>query len=134
MSGGPVASPAVRIEAAGVAEREGEGWRTTWRVVNADPIAIRVVAATAPHSKFRGEMAMDLAVPGAEAATFRLVVQVDGAPGSVIENAFVILLIQKGDERWRVLARLRVRLDADGRPQPHVETITTQRVGFSGEL
>lgn len=77
---------------------------------------------------------MDLTVAGGDAATFRLALHVDGAPGSEIENAFIILLIQKGDEQWRVLARLRVRLDTAGRPHPHIETVTTQRVGFSGEL
>jgi hypothetical protein len=46
----------------------------------------------------------------------------------------VILLIWRAEERWRILARLRVALDGTGRPQPRVETMTTQRVGFSGEL
>ena len=117
-----------------MAERDGEGWRTSWRVVNEDPLAVRVISATAPHSQFRGETALDLEVPGGEAATFPLVVQADGPPGSEIENAFVILLIQRGEERWRVLARVRIPLDGAGRPQPRVETMTTQRVSFSGEL
>ena len=60
--------------------------------------------------------------------------RVDGAAGDEIENAFVIVLIQRGDEQWRVLARLRVPLDEGARPRPRVETITVQRVGFSGEL
>jgi len=63
-----------------------------------------------------------------------LVVDVNGTPGSEIENAFVILMIERGEERWRILARVRVPLDGAGRPQPRVETMTTQRVGFSGEL
>lgn len=117
-----------------MAERAGEGWRTSWRVVNEDPLTVRVLSATAPHSQFRGETSLDLEVPGGEASRFPLVVHVDGPPGSEIENAFVILLIQQGDERWRILARVRVPLDGTARPRPHVETITTQRVGFSGEL
>ncbi|MGH2492568.1 MAG: hypothetical protein ACRDF9_13805 [Candidatus Limnocylindria bacterium] len=60
--------------------------------------------------------------------------RIDGAAGSEIENAFVILLVERGDERWRVLARLRVRLDHAARPQPRIEAVTLQRVGFSGEL
>jgi hypothetical protein len=117
-----------------MAERDGQGWRTSWRVVNEDPLAVRVIEAVAPHAQFRGETSLDLEVPGGEAATFPLVVRVDGPPGSEIENAFVILLIQQGDERWRILARLRVPLDGAARPQPRIEVITTQHVGFSGEL
>jgi hypothetical protein len=117
-----------------MAERVGTGWRTSWRVVNEDPVAVRVIEAVAPHSQFRGETPLDLEVRAGEAATFALVVHADGAPGSEIENAFVILLIQQGDARWRMLARVRVTLDGAARPQPRIETITTQRVGFSGEL
>jgi hypothetical protein len=106
----PPTSPAIRIKPVGTAERDGNGWRTSWRVVNEDALAVRVTGATAPHS------------------------QVDGSPTSEIENAFVILLIERGEERWRMLARVRVPLDGAGRPQPRIETMTTQRVGFSGEL
>ena len=60
--------------------------------------------------------------------------RIEGNAGGEIENAFVILLIEQGADRWRVLARLRVSLDQDARPRPRVEAITTQRVGFSGEL
>ncbi len=57
-----------------------------------------------------------------------------GAAGSEIENAFVIVLVQQGDERWRFLVRLRVPLDDEARPRPRIEAIPVQRVGFSGEL
>lgn len=45
------------------------------------------------------------------------------APGSEIENAFLIL---RGDP-WRVFARLRVRVAADGTPAPVVERVDVQR-------
>ena len=130
----PPTSPAVRIKPTGTAERDGQGWRTRWRVVNEDPRAIHVTAAVAPHSQFRGETPLDLDVDAGAGAAFELVIDVGGPPRSEIENAFVILSIQRGDERWRVLARVRVPLDGAGRPQPRVEIMTTQRVGFSGEL
>ena len=57
-----------------------------------------------------------------------------GAAGSEIQNAFVIVQVQRGDERWRFLARLRVPLGDGGKPEPRIETVTPQRVGFSGEL
>jgi hypothetical protein len=129
-----VSAPRVRIEPLGVAERDGDGWRTTWRVAGADPAGVRLITATAPHAKFRGESAIDREVRGGASTQFPLVVRVDGAAGSEIENAFVILLVQRGAERWRILTRLRVRLDDEARPRPRVEAVTLQRVGFSGEL
>jgi hypothetical protein len=122
------------MEPVGDAEPEGDGWRTRWRVANADPRPVHVLGATAPHAKFRGEASLDLDVPGNGSATFPLVVRINGSAGGEIENAFVILLLEDGAAQWRVLARLRVPLDDSARPEPRVEAITVQRVGFSGEL
>ncbi len=77
---------------------------------------------------------MDREIRGKSTTQLSLVVRIDAGTGAEIENAFVILLIQQGDERWRVLARLRVPLDGEARPRPRVESVTLQRVGFSGEL
>jgi acetyl-CoA acetyltransferase len=129
-----VNAPRLRIEPLGVPRREGDGWRTTWRITSVDRDAVRVIAAIAPHSKFRGETALDLEVRAKRSKTFALVVRVDGVAGSEIENAFVIAVIQRGGEQWRLLARLRVSLDNIARPRPSVEAVTVQRVGFSGEL
>ena len=126
--------PRVSIAPIGAAKREGEGWRTTWRIVNAEPDAVRVVGAIAPHSQFRGEATLDREIRPKGSTQLSLVVQTSGATGSEVENAFVIVLVQRGDERWRVLARLRVPLDDAGMPKPRIETVTLQRVGFSGEL
>lgn len=130
----PPTSPAVRLEPIGAAKRDGLGWRTTWRFVNTDANAVRVVGATAPHSKFRGENTLGREVAGRGTTQFSLVTLVDGTPGSEIENAFVIVSIERGDDRWRMLVRLRVPLDETGKPQPRVEAVTMQRVGFSGEF
>ena len=126
--------PRLGIEPLGVAKRDGEGWRTTWRVANLDADTVRVVGAFAPHSQFRGETSIDREIRGKGTTQFSLLVRIDGAAGGEIENAFVIVLVQHGDERWRVLARLRVALDAEARPRPRIEVVTVQRVGFSGEL
>lgn len=129
-----MAAPRLTIAPMGVAKREGDGWRTTWSITNDEPDAVRVVAAIAPHSQFRGETSLDREIRGKGSTQFSLVVRTVGAAGSEIENAFVIVHIQRGDERWRVLARLRVPLGDASRPQPRIETVTSQRVGFSGEL
>ena len=57
-----------------------------------------------------------------------------GQEGSEVDNAFVIVQVERGEDRWRFLARLRVPLGDAGKPQPRIETVTSQRVGFSGEL
>ena len=129
-----MASPALRIDPVGLAERAGDGWRTTWSVSNAAPEPVRIRGATAPHSQFRGQAELSLDVPANRTATFPLVVLVDGDAGAEIENAFLIVLIDANAEQWRVLTRLRVRLEEGGRPRPRIETVTVQRVGFSGEL
>lgn len=126
--------PQLRIEPLGIAKPDGDGWRTTWRVTNADPDPVRLVAVVAPHSQFRGETSLDRDLRGKGSTQFSHVVRTLGAAGTEIENAFLILLVQQGEERWRVLARLRVPLEEGSRPRPRVETVTVQRVGFSGEL
>ena len=127
-------APRLRVEPLGVAKKDAQGWRTTWRVANDEAAVVRVIGAVAPHSKFRGETSLDREVRSKGSTQFPLVVRVDGMANSEIENVFVILLVEQGEERWRVLARLRVPLDDEARPRPRVETITVQRVGFSGEL
>lgn len=129
-----MSAPRLRIEPLGVPKREGTGWRTTWRVTNLHSDAVRVVGAIAPHAQFRGEASFDREVRSKASTQLSLTVQTVGAAGSEIENAFVILLVQQGDERWRVLTRLSVPLDAEGRPRSRIEAVTLQRVGFSGEL
>jgi hypothetical protein len=129
-----VNAPRLRIEPLGAAKPDGERWRTTWRVTNLDPDAVHVVGAIAPHSQFRGEATLDREIRGKGNTQLSLVVQIVGTAGGEIENAFVILLIQRGDDHWRVLARLRVALEEDARPHPRIEAVTVQRVGFSGEL
>ncbi|MDP9280629.1 MAG: hypothetical protein M3P38_00855 [Chloroflexota bacterium] len=127
-------APPLRIEPLGVAKREGEGWRTTWRVTNPEPEPARLVAVVAPHSQFRGETSLDRELRGKSSTQFPLIVRTLGAAESEIENAFLILLVQRGEQRWRILARLRVPLEEAARPRPRIEAVTVQRVGFSGEL
>jgi len=129
-----VNAPRLTIEPLGIAKPDGEGWRTTWRVVNADAESVRIVAVVAPHSQFRGEISLDREVRGKASTQFSLVVRTVGAAGGEIENAFVILLVEQGEDRWRILARLRVPLEEGARPRPRIEAVTVQRVGFSGEL
>ena len=56
----------------------------------------------------------------------------DEPAGAVIENGFLILLVEWLDKQWRIFVRLRVIINQEGEPETATELITTQQVGFSG--
>jgi len=62
----------------------------------------------------------------------RLEISCDGPAGSEIENTFLIFTAEAGGTTWRILARMRVRVGADGVPHSVTERIDVQEVGFSG--
>lgn len=110
--------------------RAGTDWRLRWAVTNTSGDPVRLVSVQAPHGKFRAEP-MDLNRVLAESAVVEQIVRVDAADREDIENAFVIFLVGSGDQTWRVLFRLRVRINDDGSPAPIVEAVTSHPVGFS---
>jgi len=64
-------------------------------------------------------------------AEFETLVYCKEPPGLVTENAFVIFYVSWLNASWRIFVRVRVQVDAQLAPQAAVESITTQRVGFS---
>ena len=78
---------------------------------------------------------MELAPPpeisSGESASLELPVTCRESPGSVVENAFLILRVLWSGQSWRILARFRVLFDEQGAPQTIMEVVTTQLVGFS---
>jgi hypothetical protein len=130
-----VAEPRLWVEQAGEAEPlGGKRWATRWRVQNRGPHPVRLHEAWLPHGRWRGER-QDVSALGELAAgeTRELAAEAwtDGAPGEEIENAFVILRVESGGETWRVFARLRIVVDAAGRPRARTESITVARHGDS---
>ena len=124
-----MSEPVLRLEAK-EAVRVDSSWRIRWRVTNVDGEHVRLVAVRAPHSRFRAEP-IDLNAVVVEQATVEQTLRVEAAPGEEIENAFVIFVAVKAHETWRVLFRVRVRIQTDGTPAPFVEAMSTHRVGFS---
>ena len=120
--------PVLRLEPRDVVRVNG-AWRVRWRVTNAGSDHVRLVAVRAPHSRFRSEP-IDLNLVVVESAGIEQTLRVEAAPGEDIENAFVILIVVKDHETWRVLFRVRVHVDADGTPTPAVEAMSSHRVGF----
>jgi hypothetical protein len=109
-------------------------WVVGWRIRNLGDQQLRLLAARLPHSQFRCEE-IELAPPpeimAGESASLELLVECRELPGSVVENAFLILRVFWLGESWRILARLRVLFDEQGAPKSTTEVVTTQPVGFS---
>lgn len=118
------------------AEPVGNGeWNMTFSIENRSAEVLQLAAARLPHGQFRSEEQrfeppFDLA-PG-QTVPFLARVHCDEPAGLVTENAFVIYSVLWKGSRWRIFVRIRVVIDADGTPQTNTESITTQKVGFSG--
>ena len=132
---GPLGPPRVSIRPVGAAKRDGDRWRVNWAIANDEPLGIRVALINAPHSQFRSDQTrVDVLLREGASTVVPLRVHVGGEPGSEIENAFVILTIDHATRQWRLMVRVRVIIGHTGAPLLRVETITSQRVGFSAEV
>jgi hypothetical protein len=102
----------------------GGHWRVTWLVHNDGAAPLRLDDAWVPHGRFRGEghVPLDMRVEPGGVARLELNVWASEAAGSVVDNAYLILRTPA----WRYFARMHVSFDADGKPAPVVETVTTQ--------
>jgi hypothetical protein len=127
--------PKIRIEQASAEFDASAGvWRIEWDIHNLEEEAITVRSGRLPHGQFRGEeRELDPAAKIYRARPVRLAFSVScrESPGTVVENAFLILGTVWSGEPWRILARLRVTIDGRGRPRSVTESITTHRIGFS---
>jgi hypothetical protein len=104
-------------------------------VENLTDRGIEIFSARVPHGKYRSE-GIDYHPPieigAGQSAEIHMQVACDEGPGSAVENAFLILLAQWSKAKWRIFVRFLVKLDNEGRPGTGTESITTQKVGFSG--
>jgi len=96
---------------------------------------MKFLAGRCPHGQFRSaERFFDppLQAAAGKNATIEMPVRCDEPAGTVIENGFLILLVEWLNNRWRIFVRLRVTINQQGEPETATELITTQRAGFSG--
>lgn len=126
------AGPRLRLEPL-EATRANGAWRTSWRVTNEGHSEVQLLSVRAPHARFRAEPA-DLDAAVSPSTDIALAVQVEAGRAEEVENAFVILVVRQDGERWRVMFRVRVRIDDRGTPSPIVESMTSHRVGFTEEV
>lgn len=127
--------PRLLVEpAAGRAGPAPGRWLVACRVQNDGPRPVELLASRLPHGRFRAdERALEPTVqlgPG-ESALLERWVACSEPPGTVVENAFLILRLLAGDRPWRVFARLRVTFDPGGVPRPTCEAVDIHPIGFS---
>ena len=103
-------------------------WTASWLLLNSGTSPLDLEAAWIPHGKFRGEGRLPLSgqITSGAAHELDFAVTADESPGTIVENAFLILRVRIQDAAWRVFIRMRIEFDASAVPVPVVETITTQ--------
>jgi hypothetical protein len=103
-----------------------------WRVTNeGEPLHLTAIAA--PHGKFRSrDHAIDVALGSGGSFEPQLEIACAEPAASEIENTFLIITAEAAAKPWLILARMRVRVGADGVPHPVTERIDVQEVGVSG--
>jgi len=112
-------------------------WILTWEIRNLSPAPLAIVAARLPHGQFRSpewKLSPAQKIPPNRSARLQCAVECPQDPGSVVENAFIILQVLWREQPWRIFVRLRVSIDAAAAPHSVAESITTQQVGFSERL
>ena len=116
-------------------EVENGRWLFEWRIQNLTEQPIKFFAARCPHGQFRSDERFfdpPLHAAAGKKATIEMPVRCNEPAGAVIENGFLILLVEWLDNKWRIFVRLRVIINEEEEPETLTELITTQRVGFSG--
>jgi len=109
-------------------------WLVAWRVQNLGQAPCAVLSTWLPHDQFFSrQKTLDAPLwllPG-ESTRLELPVTCHEPPGSVVDNAYLILRLLWLEQPWRAFARHRVVLDDSGTPQHVCQVVSVQRVGFS---
>jgi hypothetical protein len=127
----PVDPPRVRIEVAACRPAASVGrWRVTWTVHNDSSDVLSLEEAWVPHGRFRGDGHVPVVAALAPGERYDLSLEVTSAeaPGTVVENAYLIVRAALGMTPVRLFARMRVVFDQHAQAQPAVETLTAQFV------
>jgi hypothetical protein len=131
-----VSPPQIALRQLAVVRYESTGcWSIGWNITNRAAGPLIVVTVRLPHSQFKSnehrfEPTLELA--SGQSGQFEVSVTCNEPAGLVTENAFVIFSVIWAGQAWRIFARIRVTVTADGKPETQTEMITTQKSGFSG--
>ena len=110
-------------------------WSISWAAENTGAQALRLSSVRLPHGQFKSdEMRFTPAIElgPKELTNFEVSVRCDEPQGLVTENAFLIFQTIWRGESWRIFVRVSVVVENDGTPRAKLESVTTQKVGFSG--
>ena len=114
----------------GVIQHPGDAvrWQATWLVHNAGTEPLDLEAAWIPHGRFRGDGRLPLSgqIKALADQELEFSVTADETPGTVVDNAFLILRLSQRGVPWRIFIRMRIEFDPAGVPRPIVEAITSQ--------
>jgi hypothetical protein len=128
--------PKIEVEQAECGASENPGlWLFKWRVRNVTETPMSLLSVRVPHGRFKGEerkFGPAVKIAAKDHFILDLVVACQEPPNTTIENAFLILLSNWQKNQWRFFVRLQITIDQQGRPAATTESITVQRVGFSG--
>jgi hypothetical protein len=132
------AAPQITLTQVSVEPEAGKGnWKIQWRIANLNSQPLELRAVRLPHGQFKSaEQRFSQAIHLApdESVEFQVFVSCDEPEGLVTENGFLIFQVLWRGEPWRIFARVRVIVISTGTPATATESITTQRVGFSGVI
>lgn len=118
-------------------EKGTNRWRIGWTVENRGDGPLELSSTRVPHGQFKGDeqrFVPALSLAGGTAQKFDTRVRCEEPAGSVTENAFVIFEAIWRAAPWRIFVRIRVDVLEDGEPRAVVQSITSQRMGFSQNL
>ena len=104
-------------------------WRVSLVIHNLGLAPLDLETAWIPHGRFRGDDRLPLSgsIAPDDSHELEFAVTAAEAPGTVVDNAFLILRVGEQGHPWRIFVRMRIEFDSlSAVPQPLVEAITTQ--------
>jgi hypothetical protein len=128
--------PSIQLGQVEPSRRDNSGrWLFKWRVRNVTETPMSLLSVRVPHGKFKageGKFVPPVKIAAEDHFILDLAVACEEPPNTIIDNAFLILLVDWQENQWRFFVRLRISVDHQGHPETATESITVQQVGFSG--
>ncbi|HWP59170.1 MAG TPA: hypothetical protein VNL14_14850 [Candidatus Acidoferrales bacterium] len=129
--------PAIAVEQVSTRQAGAGAWHIEWNITNLGASPLTILAARFPHGQFRSPerpFADPYRLAPGQSALLEAEITCPELPGTIVENAFLILSVVWSDRPWRIFARLRVTIESGGAPRAATELITAQPSGFAEKL
>ena len=89
-------------------------WLFKWRVRNVTEMPMSLLSVRVPHGKFKAEerkFGPSVKIAAQDHFILDLAVACEEPPNTIIENAFLILLVSWQENQWRFFVRLRIMVN-----------------------